>query len=126
MLGTTSVPRLKAKAAETRHLLPICPMICRENARLLGPKGALWLAASEALIGAHNVMEAEPRNMSTAGLEQLRGHTLRFLRLWKASGGHLVFKHHCMWHLAERAKLHGNPKFYWTYADEGENRVMSA
>eukprot|EP00969_Alexandrium_andersonii_P168620 7451884-Alexandrium_andersonii.AAC.1 len=71
-------------------------------------------------------MQEEPRAMSPEGLEALQTCTLRFLSLWKSFGGHLVFKHHCMWHLAERASEHGNPRFYWTYADEGENRVMSA
>jgi len=43
---------------------------------------------------------------------------------WKASGGHMVYKHHVAWYLVQRAARHGNPRFYWTYADEQENRVM--
>ena len=27
-------------------------------------------------------------------------------------------------HLAERARVHGKPKCYWTYADEAENLMM--
>jgi len=48
----------------------------------------------------------------------------RVLAHWSSFGGHMVFKHHCAWHLSERATRHGNPKYYWTYADEQDNRVM--
>ena len=41
-------------------------------------------------------------------------------------GGHCVFKHHCAFHIVERAGWMGNPKFYWTYPDEAENRIMKA
>ena len=50
----------------------------------------------------------------------------RFLSCWKAYGGHCVPKHHFAWHLAQRARTQGNPRFYWTYADEQENRVMGS
>eukprot|EP00969_Alexandrium_andersonii_P188710 8339674-Alexandrium_andersonii.AAC.1 len=42
------------------------------------------------------------------------------------SGVHFVAKHHFAWYLAERAAWLGNPKAYWTYADEEENRCVSA
>jgi hypothetical protein len=28
------------------------------------------------------------------------------------------------WHIVERIPEHGNPRFYWTYPDEGQNRIM--
>ena len=64
--------------------------------------------------------------MSAQGLRQLQGDMSRFLASWKAFGGHMVFKHHMAWHLAERAGILGNPWLYWTYADEQENRVMGS
>ena len=69
-------------------------------------------------------MQAEPRTMSTAGLRDLQSSMLCCLTHWKLVGGHVVFKHHCAWHMVERARRQGNPIFYWTYADEQEHRVM--
>eukprot|EP00959_Pyramimonas_sp_CCMP1952_P221012 4620598-Pyramimonas_sp.AAC.1 len=50
---------------------------------------------------------------------------LFFLQYYKAAGGHLVFKHHVLYHLTKQSRLAGNPRFYWTYVDEGVNRVLS-
>ena len=70
-------------------------------------------------------MEEEPRRMTPAGLSQLRKSMTRVLSFWKAYGGYMVPKFHFAWHLVQRADKMGNPRFYWTYADESENRTMS-
>ena len=70
------------------------------------------------------VMNTNDRHLSASSLQSLRSHMTRFLTFWKASGCHLLPKHHFAWHLIERAELHGNPRFYWTYPDESENRLM--
>ena len=54
----------------------------------------------------------------------LQKSLIRFLHFYKAAGGHEVFKFHMLYHVAEYAAVHGNPRFYWTYADEQENRLM--
>ena len=124
MLGSMKVPHLKSKAAECRNLVPLTVMLCAENPGL-GGDGAFHLrTCCRELDSFYAVMKAEPRHMSQMGLRQLQRHIGSFLVHWKAYGGHLVFKHHAAWHLAERAARHGNPKYYWTYADEQENRVM--
>ena len=125
-LGPHAKPRLRAKAAETRHLVPLLVQLCRENPGFLGrrPKSMYLTQACSEMLQFYKVMEEEPRNMSAQGLLLLRRHMTRFLTFWKSFGGHLVFKHHMAWHLAERAASHGNPKCYWTYPDEGENRQM--
>ena len=64
--------------------------------------------------------------MSALGIRALQASTSLCFVNRKAFGGHMVFKHHMAWHLAERAGRLGNPKFYWTYADEQENRVMGS
>ena len=48
----------------------------------------------------------------------------RFLSAWKEYKGHCVFKFHMSAHLAEQAAEKGNPRTYWTYPDEAENRLM--
>ena len=126
MLGTTAQPRLKAKAAESRNLVRLLPQRCRENPDCFADTSKFLAAACTEMDSLYKVMQAEPRQMTSAGLRQLRQHMTRFLTYWKAFGGHLVPKHHFAWHIVERADRNGNPMFYWTYADEQENRVMSA
>eukprot|EP00959_Pyramimonas_sp_CCMP1952_P261211 5461262-Pyramimonas_sp.AAC.1 len=49
---------------------------------------------------------------------------MEFLHSWKESEGHHVFKFHMAFHVVEQASAKGNPRAYWTYADEAENRLM--
>ena len=126
MLSSVQQPRLKAKAAESRNLVPLLTQLCEEHFASLGDRAANLKCACEALHSFYQTMNSEPRQMSDLGLRKLQGAMSRFLAHWKAFGGHLVFKHHMAWHLAERAGRLGNPKFYWTYADEQENRVMGS
>ena len=128
MFSKPASPKLKAKAAETRNLLGLCPAICRENYNfeLLGDRKEYLLAAVDELVKVYQVMNDEPRHMTSAGLQALRRAMTRHLTFWQHSGGHLIPKHNFSWHLVERAGEAGNPRWYWTYADEGENRTMSS
>eukprot|EP00969_Alexandrium_andersonii_P008896 389276-Alexandrium_andersonii.AAC.1 len=49
MLSSKDVPRLKAKAAETRNLVPLCVQLVSEHPRKLGQGAALLKAATEQL-----------------------------------------------------------------------------
>eukprot|EP00959_Pyramimonas_sp_CCMP1952_P231709 4842880-Pyramimonas_sp.AAC.1 len=63
MLGEeTRLPaRLKSKAAECRHLLPLMALLCQEYKASLGP-GEKYLSMAVADMGAiYDVMAAEPR-----------------------------------------------------------------
>ncbi|CAK0792057.1 unnamed protein product [Prorocentrum cordatum] len=78
--------RLKAKAAESRHLLPLAPLLCRGNAHLFGQQSGLLAAAREALENVQDVMQREPRSPAGAGAPQLAlctavGATVIVLRL---------------------------------------------
>ena len=123
MLSSQTCPRLKAKAAESRNLLPLCLQLVQEG-HDLGASGNCLVEATKALCAFYDTMWAEPRQMSAGGLDKLQKQMTRFLLFWKNWGGHMVYKHHCAWHMVERAAFLGNPRFYWTYADEGENRAM--
>eukprot|EP00959_Pyramimonas_sp_CCMP1952_P415490 8705865-Pyramimonas_sp.AAC.1 len=46
-------PRLKAKAAQTRNLLPLVQLLCEEYPTFLGPNGAALLRAAKHLNEAH-------------------------------------------------------------------------
>lgn len=125
MLGTQRAkPRLHSKAAECRHLIPLLVKLCDDYSVFLGERGAYLRVCCKSMHDFYQTMAAEKRDMSEPGLQRLQNSMVRFLINWKAYAGHLVYKHHCFWHLAERARRHGNPRYYWTYADEGENRVM--
>ena len=127
MLGQMATPRLKAKAAETRNLCPLLPQLCAEHPAILAELGirALHLRVCCTEINSfYDILNTEPRRMTPDGLHRLETCVCRFLTHWRAFAGHCVYKHHMFFHLAERAREHGNPKWYWTYADETENRLM--
>ena len=122
MLGKHATPSLKAKAAETRCLLRLMPDLCRESSALIPDH--LQRATGE-LVKVYTIMEQEPRRMSKPGLLALQQAMTRHLSFWgSCTGGQFIPKHHFAWHLVERAGRCGNPRTYWTYRDEGENRQM--
>jgi hypothetical protein len=124
MLGKLKEPRLKAKAAETRNIIPLLTQLCAENSGFLGEHGPYLAAACTELKRFYDTMTGSPRVMNKTSLAALEQSSTRLLSYWKKIGGHFVYKFHALWHIAERARLHGNPKTYWTYADEAENRAM--
>ena len=129
MLTSFAQPRLKANAAETRNLVPLLPLLCEENATCIasmGRRGVHMRLCCQELVHFYAILDREPRQMTSSGLAELQTCMSRYLCNWKAMGGHCVFKHHCAFHLVERASWMGNPKLYWTYADEAENRLMKS
>ena len=125
-IGPLAKPRLSAKAAETRNLVPLLVQLCEESFASLGERSLHLRACCVELDKFYTTMKEEPRRMTSAGFRALPSSMSKFLAHWKAYGGHLVYKHHMAWHLVQRASRHGNPRDYWTYADEQENRVMGA
>ena len=119
-------PRLKAKAAQTRQLMPLLPILCRENRRYLGDKGVFFC----------NSRAMRSPKCTTSCTESDAGscpalHTTPFARqlcnfsgAGSCSAGMKYKRFHMMFELIRRAKVHGNPARYWCYPDEGENRVM--
>ena len=126
MLGTRDKPRLHAKAAETRHLLGLAVQLTREHKdHFSASLPARFLArACREMKSFYDVMYVEKRRLSPGGLLALRSHMAYFLSSWKACGGHMYYKHHMAWHMVQRAETAGNPRFYHTFADEGENRAI--
>ena len=114
---------LSAKAAQTRHLVPLAKLLMEENAGILKPKDKFLTIAAGALVSVYTIMNSQPRNMSPSSVDSLQKSMLRFLHFWKGWGGHQVFKHHVSLHLVERVRVHGNPVYYTCYRDEDFNRV---
>ena len=124
MLGTTKTPRLKAKAAESRHLFPLMRDFVVQYGHLFGQRRADLLKAVDGLLNFYAVCRREPRSMSVEGLRDLQKACLQCVNHWKRYRGKLVFKFHMMFHLGERAAHIGCPSACWTYPDEELNRRM--
>ena len=125
MLGPASDPRLHAKAAETRHLLGLAVTLVADHPAIFDGHNRYLAAAVGEMSGFFRVMRNSPRSMPEEDLHALQQHVTKFLTFWRAWGGEWRYKHHCFWHIAERAAWNGNPRFSHTYADENENRLMS-
>ena len=125
VLGDQNCPRSGAKAAESRNLVPLLPQLCVEYNAFLGTAGNFLQGCCVELDAWYSILKNEGRNLSSGSLNKLRQHATRFLTFWKRFGGRETPKHHFFWHIAERADIHGNPRMYWTYLDESENRAMS-
>ncbi len=126
MLGSAKSPRLKAKAAESRHLFPLMKELLFQYGYLFGVRSAYLIRAVDGLLDFYAVCLREPRVMSADGLKQLRASISKCCNEWKRYKGKLVFKFHMFYHIGERAETMGNPRAYWTYADEELNRQMGA
>ena len=72
MLSSRAVPRLKAKAAETRHLLPLAVKLTKEFPNKLGPKGFFLTGVIDKLNDIYLLMQAEPRMMSPSALGKMQ------------------------------------------------------
>ena len=63
--------------------------------------------------------------MSLLGREKLISSMVNHVVLYKAAGGHLVYKHHGAIHMVLLAGFQGNPKSVSTYENEHENGVVA-
>ena len=124
MLGPAKKPRLRAKAAESRHLFPLLPELLRTHGVLFGARSGHLKRSVDGLMEFYKTIANEPRQMSVGGLAHMQASILKCVNGWKAYRGHLVFKFHCFFHIGERSAALGNPRCYWTYADEEENRRL--
>ena len=124
MLSSVATPRLKAKAAESRNLVPSCPCFAKSTRDAWANEECISVCVAPTCRLFIIRCKHRGGRCRVWGLHDLQSSMSRFLACWKAYGGHCVFKHHCAWHLVQRAATHGNPRYYLTYADEQENRAV--
>ena len=105
--------------------MPLMPLLCREYPGHLGYQCEYLQAACDELCTVYRIMAEEPREMSREAHQRMCRAMTRHLSFWGRCVGDFIPKHHYAWHLVEQAGSKGNPRWYWTYADEGENRAMS-
>ena len=123
--GRGKPPKLKAKAAQTRHFAGFAAALCRDfNSH--SQHDELRLACAESLVDFYNLLEREPRNLSASSLSDLRTFGRRLVTSyaalhkttpegrWKMTPKIHLFQHLC----DHQAAFWGNPRFFWTYCDE--------
>ena len=126
MLGPRDNPRLHAKAAETRQLVGLLPELRKEHPQFFTGLALFLPHCCTQLKRFQDIVALNPRRLSPDTQRDLEDCAFAFVHFWKRSGGHKVFKHHAFLHLVLRSRVMGNPRRYWTYLDEGENRAMAS
>ena len=107
--------KLHAKAAETRHLVPLLPLVCAENPSLFQEGSAVMLPfACRAFADFQKLYMSNPRYLAPDVQATLETLMLNFLNYYKASGAHMVFKFHMCYHIIKQSRTAGNPRFMWT------------
>ena len=116
-------PKLKTKAAAARHLAPFALMLAQ---KYLDERR---VALCQLLCRFYEILYQEGQFLSAAAAEELPGVGRRICllysmlaaeaaergaKLWKTSPKLHLFQHVAEWQSVEL----GNPRFYWTYADE--------
>ena len=121
-----SWPKLKAKAAATRHLAKYALYLVQTFGR---PEDRAILAVCQLLVEFYQLINDEPLFMSASGKARIATVGQKFAiiysslsqqsleageRMWKLMPKLHMFVHLCEWQAGES----GNPRSYWTYADE--------
>ena len=125
---TSGWPKLKAKAAATRHLAPFAAKLANEfNAQSLHDQQRQTVI--DCLVAFYETLNSGDRCLSKAALDKLTqiGYDLcqNYARLanealelqqkrWKLVPKFHLFQHLCF----TQAPSLGNPRFFWTYPDE--------
>lgn len=119
-------PKLKAKAAATRHLAAYALHLARTFGRA---EDRLVIAVCTLLCEFYSILENESMFLSEPARSRLpevgrqlavlytqlaEESTRSRLRMWKMHPKLHIFVHLCEW----QALDWGNPRYYWTYADE--------
>ena len=84
----------------------------------------LLLAAGEAAIAFEATLDSAPMLLSPRHQQQLLDSLLRHVKLFHASGGPLLPKHHSLIHMIQRCAYLPNPRYVSTYSDESLNGII--
>ena len=119
-------PCLKAKGAESRDLVDFAVDLLHRFEHVLGETGRLLVEAGESLQDFYSIIDSEQRKLDVASQQELLDSVINHLADYKACGGHMVPKHHCLMHCVLQVCKTGNPKYHSTYVDETENGIIAA
>ena len=122
-------PKLKARAAQTRHLADYAYELMLEHCNLELPHERRILAVIQLLVRFYNILASPDMFFSEEARVEVPSIGRKMMMLYQqlaeaaiAEGQKkwkLSPKHHIFLHLCEiQCPLLGNPRFYWCYADE--------
>ena len=122
MLGTPTQPTLATKAAETGTLLQWCALKLAElpTARL-GQQGTALHEVGRSFRKMAETMKRNPRVFPNSELQRFVDATISAFQNRESAGIPWTPKWHLMLHVAARARVAGNPRFYSTFLDEDYN-----
>ena len=127
-------PKLKAKAAITRHLIDYAVHLCRAHDSG-SDHDRLRSAVCDRLQRFYIILEKEGRYLSEAAKRELPELAVTFMRAYEklslealrdnVRAWKLLPKFHMFQHICEKQSLElGNPRFYWVYSDEDLQKQM--
>ena len=122
---TLRTPFLKAKGAETRGVIEFTVGLLDRLGAHAPHKCRMLAQAGRHLLRWYEICKAEKRTMSIGCRIELFSEAINHVVLYKASGSHMVYKHHAFLHLTALACFHGNPSYFSTYEDESENGLIA-
>ena len=132
MLGTQSEPTFAAKAAETHQLVEFVVWLLDSQMHVYEARGGdvelkakLLRQCGSCFIAFDKIISENGRDLTHLQQLQLSSLFLTAHTCYDRAGGSLKPKWHMMCHAIERLHLFGNPRFYWTYRDEGMNGVLA-
>ena len=103
MIGKESNPVLKAKAAESRHLLDFAVGLVEQHQAALEPDVARFMLASgRAAMEVNRIIRVSDRLMDSGTQQNLLDAYVRHLEMYIRAGGWLVPKHHLFVHCIQR------------------------
>ncbi len=124
MLGSIRKRMLHAKAMEMHCLLPVMLELLIGHSGKFGRRFEPLQKCVFNILRFFAICKREPRVMSADSIRFLQKITCTFLKSWQDASGHCVYKHHMAFHVAQLCHKTGNPRYFHTYADEQENRLL--
>ena len=128
--GAKAKPRMKLKAAEGRHFLPIIRHVLIVAFARSTPREILRFQCVDAMFQCHEIMKNWGPGPKRELARQTRTHLLLYLKLFREVDDPICWqpypKHHLMIHNAEDCEC--NPRFAWNYGCEsaiGESSEMA-
>ena len=123
--GKLRTPFLKAKGAETRGVVEFTVGLLRRLSDAAPARCRMLAQAGQHLLRWYAICKQEQRQMPIGTQIELFSEAINHVVLYKASGSHMVYKHHAFPHLTALSCSHGNPSYFSTYQDESENGLIA-
>jgi hypothetical protein len=119
----SATANLKAKGAETRHLLPFVIELIEKPANVAGVQhGSELLRACKSLQRVYDIIRDNPREMGENALQELHDACMDVGEQCERALVPMTPEFHLLKHMEEMGQLAGNAKFHSTYEDEAFNR----